>query len=155
MDQETYISVLRIVKSHLGKRKLNFINAEDVIADTIILDGSMCLDKKQFLKKCNIIIIEKIREKHYSNKLVYHVPEKKCERCKEVLPIGMFGITKVYRYNGEYYNSYRKPCVNKHVAEWYQKQKSDPKKYEDYKKRVNKFKKEWRNRRKLAGLKFV
>lgn len=51
--------------------------------------------------------------------------EKKCAKCKSILPASSFFIVHNNRYNGEYISSYCVECNRDHVKEWYEKSKSD------------------------------
>ena len=110
MNNEEYNIVKRIILSQLRRSDI-FIDVNDLIADVL-----SCMvtpyERGHFLHSASICLIEKRREHFYKDKFVdKYLTEKTCTRCNKILPISFFGITKVYRYNGEYYNSHCKSCA--------------------------------------------
>lgn len=148
MNTKDYETLIKKIKSYMRRKGIKKIIPEDIISEAYVRSGG-----NNLLNTCFSLVVEFERESIYRDKTVNkNITQKTCECCKKMLPVSEFGITQVYRYNGEYFNSNCRSCAVKISQEWYVSMKKDKEKYKAYRKRVNKNKRDWRKRRKELGL---
>jgi len=145
--EEDYSNVLNIIKFMLREKEIYFLEAEEVLSETFIQTYKHPYTRQFFLSESKNVIREAIRARKYGNRNATDSDEKEkvCLKCKELLPIGNFGVTNVYRFGGSYYNSHCKECVRKNSSDYHEKRKQDPERHRAYLER----RKRWKLKRKL------
>ena len=140
--------IVEIIEAYVFKHRLKNICVKSIISEAYINRNGVDL-----LNTCFNALREQERDNIYRDTEVSKFQtEKQCECCKEILPIQNFGITQVYRMNGEYFNSNCKSCAAEIASKWYFDMKNNEEKYKLYRKRMNKYKRDWRKKRKKQGL---